>query len=274
MARGRFISNNLGESDKFAQLDDHGQRMLYMMLVTHADAEGRLKADTRWIRGKVLTYIDFSDEDIERAVLRMHDVGLVVLYHHDDKPYMQVVKFHDHNKVRRDKEGVPTHESPSTIPPLQTGQIVLAEPLRSGDVAATAEVEVEVQDKDKVEVQDKDKETTSSSADDVYWKIVEAWNQNCGTLSKVQTLNTPRRRRLKTLIKDLGSPQEAYAVMAIAAKEVSMDPFWQQRGLGFNNILADQRVVQKAETAYNRGSFDHEQAEIDRMLGALGGNDA
>ena len=113
-----------------------------------------------------------------------------------------------------------------------------------------------------------------SSNDDVYWKIIEAWNENCGSLSKVKALNTARKRQLKTLIKDLGSPQEAYAVMAIAAKEVSMDPFWQQRGLGFNNILADQRVVQKAENAYNRGSFDHDQAEIDRMLAAIGGNDA
>ena len=281
MARGRFISNNLGESDKFAQLDDHGQRMLYMMLVTHADAEGRLKADTRWIRGKVLTYIDYSDEEIETAVARMHELGLIVAYSVDGKQYMEIVKFHEHNKIRRGSDKKPSHESHSVIPPLQSPEAVLAEPLRSGDVTARLEVEV----KDKVEDKDKEQETTSSSGDDPievivdddpldYQAIVDAYNENCGRLPKIMKLNSTRKSRLRTLVRDLGSLDEAIAVVSIAAREVGQNEFWIKKEYNLDNLLNGQKLIGKAEIAMQRGSFDHNQSEIDRMLEALGGTDA
>lgn len=155
MARGRMISRSLGESDRFAELNTHAQRMLYMMLVTHADCEGRLKGNTRWIAGKVLTYLDYPESEIEVALRRMDAVHLIRLYTVDGKRYIQIEKFHEHNTVRRGKDGQPTHESPSDIPPApQRDDVATTEPLRIDDVVATAEVEVEVEVQDEVEVKE------------------------------------------------------------------------------------------------------------------------
>lgn len=280
MARGRMISRSLGESDKFAELDTHAQRMLYMLLVTHADCEGRLKGNLRWIAGKVLTYIDYPDAEVEAALHRMYAVGLIRLYTVDGKRFIQVEKFHEHNTVRRGKDGTPTHESPSDIPPPSQGSdVATTEELRSSDVAATAEVEVEVEVEVQDEVQVKE-EPSSPTGDDLATipvrheleLLLDAWNENRGSLPAAQKLTSNRRSKLKTLIRDLGGFDQAYSAIAIGAAEVSKDDFWIRRGYGFDNLLAGQKVIQKAETAFNRGTFDREQAEVDRMLAALGPN--
>jgi len=269
MARGRFISNTLGESDRFANLDDHAQRMLYMLLVTHADAEGRLKANTRWIRGKVLTYLDYPEDQLEAALQRMHQVGLATLYQADGSRFMQIEKFHEHNKIRRDKDGNPTHESATQIPAPPSRYVATTESLRSDDVPTTAEVEVEVEVQDQVEVQEQEKQTSPTG--DELQHLLDTYNDNRGQLPAAQKLTSTRKQKLKTLMRDLGGTEPTRAAIAIATKEVSNDDFWIKRGYGLDNLLAGQKVIQKAETAYNRGSFNHEQSEIDRILTAIGG---
>lgn len=275
MARGRFISSTLGESDRFAELDNNEQRYLYLMLIPHADAEGRLKGNPQWINGKVLTYVPMDPTTIEQALKRMHEVGLVVWYEVDGKRFVQIERFHDHNKVRRGQDGRPTHEKASSIPAPPEDDGATTEPLRSNYVAtteplgsSTAEVEVEVQVEDQVQVQEK----TTSPTGDTLEPLLEAWNTNRGKLPAAQKLTTTRKQKLRTLQRDLGGLDPTYAAIAIAAKEVSQDPFWIERGYGFDNLLAGQKVIQKAETAFNRGSFDRDQAETDRILNAIGGH--
>jgi len=106
---------------------------------------------------------------------------------------------------------------------------------------------------------------------DTLQAIADAYNQHCGTLPKVQTLNEWRRTKLRGLIKDLGSHNEAIAVMGIAASEVAHDDFWKQRRYGFDNLLRERRAIQKAETAVNRGTTNREEAETNRLLTAIGG---
>jgi len=76
---------------------------------------------------------------------------------------------------------------------------------------------------------------------------------------------------LRTLIRDLGGFDKARAAIAIATKEVSGDDYWLQKGYGLDTLLAGQKVIQKAETAHNRGTFDRGEAERQRMLAALEG---
>ncbi|MDR9392679.1 MAG: hypothetical protein RI554_11710, partial [Trueperaceae bacterium] len=255
--------STLGESDRFAELDNNEQRYLYLMLIPHADAEGRLKGNPQWINGKVLTYVPMDPTTIEQALRRMHEVGLVVWYEVDGKRFIQIERFHDHNKVRKDREG----QSVIPSPPEDSRSTPGVRQEDAGKTPAEVEVEVEVE----VQVEDQVQEKTTSPNGDTLEPLLEAWNENRGQLPAAQKLTSTRKQKLRTLQRDLGGFDPTYAAIAIAAKEVSQDPFWVQRGYGLDNLLAGQKVIQKAETAFNRGSFDHDKAETDRILNAIGG---
>ena len=273
MARGRFISNTLGGSKKFSRLKNDTHRLAYVMLVTHADVAGRVDAYPPLLRGYAYTLMPWTDDQIQAALEDMHRVGLITLYTVDNEQYAEILDFDKHNKVRADRE------KPSDIPCPPESSSISRE--NAGSTPQQVEVEVQVQVQDKVQVQ----ETTSSSGDDPievivdddpldYQAIVDAYNENCGRLPKIMKLNSTRKSRLRTLVRDLGSVEEAIAVVSIAAREVGQNEFWIKKEYNLDNLLNGQKLIGKAEIAMQRGSFDHHQAEIDRMLGALGGNDA
>ncbi|HEX7038916.1 MAG TPA: hypothetical protein VF202_02260 [Trueperaceae bacterium] len=164
MARGRFISNSISTSKKFARLQSNDHRLAYLMLVPHVDAEGRHDADTRILAGQVYTLLDLTHDQIEAALQDMHRVGLIRLYQVDGETYLEVTNFHEHNKVRRRDDGTPSHEAPSIIPPPPAGTQsdsahmagATTEELRSDSVAATAEDKVQVQVQVQEEVQEQE----------------------------------------------------------------------------------------------------------------------
>jgi len=154
MARGRFISSSISTSRKFERLQSNTHRLLYLMLLPHVDCEGRHSADARILNGRVYTLLDLTLDEANDALTDLARVNLITLYAVNGERFLEITDFHEHNKVRRDKDGNPTHEAPSRIPPSADRDATEATtyPLRSNNVAATAEVEVEVQ----VEVQDKE----------------------------------------------------------------------------------------------------------------------
>jgi hypothetical protein len=171
MARGRFISNSISASKKFARLKNDTHRLMYLMLVTHADAEGRHDADARVLKGKVYTLLDVASADIERALADMRDAGLIDLYSARGERYVEVTDFHKHNKIRRDASGMPSHEAASECPPNPRAHnpVPTTEPLRSNYVPTTAqvEVEVEVQVQDEVQPQPQEHPAAAAAAADM-----------------------------------------------------------------------------------------------------------
>lgn len=75
----------------------------------------------------------------------------------------------------------------------------------------------------------------------------EAWNENCGPLPKVLAVNDKRRARLRSLIKEHGGFQRALELWTDAVRAVARDEFWQQRRYGFDNLLAGNKVLARAE---------------------------
>jgi hypothetical protein len=116
MARGRFISNTLGDSRKFADLTNDLHRAAYMLLVAYADAEGRFIADSITLKGKLYTRCPWTAEQIESALLDMYRTDLIQLYTCGSKRYGSIVDFHKHNLIRRKDDGSPKEEAPSRIP--------------------------------------------------------------------------------------------------------------------------------------------------------------
>lgn len=115
--RGRMISATLGASKRFSRLATNDHRLMYVLLIPHADAEGRLDADPRILGGKAFTLLDFTALDIEAGLRDMSNVGLIDLYEVAGERYLEIVDFHEHQVIRRKKDGQPLHEAPSRIPP-------------------------------------------------------------------------------------------------------------------------------------------------------------
>src|SRR5690554_663477 len=97
MARGRFISNSISTSKKFARLATNDHRLMYLMLVPHVDADGRHDADPRILNGQVYTLLGLTTERVEAALYDMRDVGLIHLYEVEGDPFLEIVGFLEHN---------------------------------------------------------------------------------------------------------------------------------------------------------------------------------
>lgn len=122
MARGRMIANALFRSEKFARVvaaEDGGTwaGLVYVALVTNADVEGRIEVDA----GSVLDALARTGReagvrarDVERCVAALANVGLIRTWTVGTKECGEIVGFHVHNSVRRDRE------APSRIPPRST----------------------------------------------------------------------------------------------------------------------------------------------------------
>jgi hypothetical protein len=166
MAKGRFISNTLGESDKFASLKNDRHRLMFVLMVASADAEGRIKADPKWLSGKVYTLLDYSSEAIEEGLAALAQVELIRLYEVDGKRFAEIVKFHEHNKIRRDDDGRPTREAASRIPAPEVGRAVAPQELRRNSAGTAAQGQVQEQDQVEVQVEVKGLRVKSKDEDE------------------------------------------------------------------------------------------------------------
>jgi hypothetical protein len=107
-------------------------------------------------------------------------------------------------------------------------------------------------------------------------RLLEVWNQNSGVLPKVQRLNSKRNAALSRLLKELGADTERLFTQAV--RQVASDRYWIENSYGFDNLIRDGRVVEKAEkfAAYGTMSAgDRKMAQSAlRIAEAIGGFDA
>lgn len=79
-------------------------------------------------------------------------------------------------------------------------------------------------------------------------QIVEVYNENCDVLPSVKAVNSARERRVRKIIREHGF-DEAYDLIRRATLAVASDDFWRSKQkYGFDNLLAGDKYLQKAET--------------------------
>jgi hypothetical protein len=128
MARGRLISKSLGSSRRFHTLLIAGGKIgefcqvLFPLIVANTDDFGRMAGDAFTVKNVVLPSSPRSEQDFERALVVIHNVGLVVRYEVDGAIYIQVNKFDEHQPglTKRTKSKFPeipeSHGSPVNLP--------------------------------------------------------------------------------------------------------------------------------------------------------------
>lgn len=97
MARGRMVSATIGESRKFAALANDTHRMIYLMVLPHADKAGRVEADPVYIRSRCLMRLNVDLGIIQTWLEDAARVGLITFYEASGVPVLEIVDFLKHN---------------------------------------------------------------------------------------------------------------------------------------------------------------------------------
>ena len=276
MARGRFISNTLATSHKFKRLANDIHRLVYIMCLIQADEQGITEADPDIVAQRHMTFCAVTAQQARAALLDLHSAGLIKLYEAKGQPFMRIVDFEIHNKIRRGKNGNPLREGKSAHPsPTDklpafmesddgTTAAETAQELRS-DRAETASKGLRVKSKEQ-RVKSEGLRTHSSDSSELvvtpngqvaqarrarvdYQEFVDVWNEQATTLPGVQKVNQARRRGIDKLCKEHGVA-EALGLLHDAAAQVATDDFWIERQFGFDNLMPS-KVVEKAEKLRN-----------------------
>lgn len=263
MANGRFISNTLGASHKFSAVASDTHRVMYMLLITHTDVEGRLDADPRVLNGRAFTLMGWTTDQVQDGLVALADAELLHLYSVDGRQYAEIVDFHKHNKVRKDREkasDIPARDSRgAAVVQHARGSPPGGLPETAGSSPQQVEVQVQVQD----QVQDKHSSpeietrsrpalaATPPRATHDPGLFMEAWNQHRGRLPAVTSLNAKRKAAIRALVKEHG-PDTALDLLRDATRAVAADDFWLERQYGLDNLLTG-KVLARAEQWRNGG---------------------
>jgi hypothetical protein len=129
MPEGRILKKAVSQSRRLSLLSSDTYRLIYTWLIPHLDIEGRFSANPEVIKGMIVPRIrKITLSVIEKALLEMHDVGLITLYNIDGDRFLELRKFKDHQNLDLKRE------APSHIPALTAGVLVELSPSGQGVV--------------------------------------------------------------------------------------------------------------------------------------------
>jgi len=112
-----MISKTLSTSEKFAALFDEAGDLaefcqsLYPLLVSHSDDYGRSEGDIFTVKHRYHPASPRSRADFERGLQHLHNVDLIIWYAHEDRRFIQIVKFDPH------QVGLHKRKPTSDLPP-------------------------------------------------------------------------------------------------------------------------------------------------------------
>lgn len=109
-----MIHRRLGKSKKFAALKSDRSRVLYTLIYTYTDREGRFSGDPEEIKTECCPYLKYSIKKIAESIIDLNDVGLLILYEDlkTKKPVVEFVAFDEFQKIRKDKEAASIYSRP------------------------------------------------------------------------------------------------------------------------------------------------------------------
>jgi hypothetical protein len=106
MPEGRMLKKCISESKSLGNLSSDSARLLYTWLIPFLDVEGRYSADPEIIKGHIFPKIkSMTISKIQKLLSDLNTAGLIILYNFNDEVYLQLTKFHEHQKLDPTKEG-------------------------------------------------------------------------------------------------------------------------------------------------------------------------
>jgi hypothetical protein len=241
MARGRFITATLGASHKLASVTDDAHRLMFVLMVANTDVEGRLDADPRILNGRVFTLMGWTLECVEAGLQALADADLIRWYEVEGRPFAEIVKFHEHNSVRKDREQASHIKGAGEGKPMR--RKASAGALREDAGSTPAEVKVS-QVKAKTRVREELSSATPTRVEN-HERLAELWNYHCGVLPQCEVIGEKRAAGLDRVLREFGD--EAFDRFEAATRYVASESYWQQQGYNIDNLLVRGRVLEKSD---------------------------
>ena len=107
----RIIKESICTSDTIDKLTEF-EEIFWYRLIVNCDDFGRFDARTSILKARLFPLKSSSIEDlkIEDTVKKLDQVGLITVYVVDDRPYLQVVTWADHQTIRNKRSKYPSIE--------------------------------------------------------------------------------------------------------------------------------------------------------------------
>ena len=91
----RLIDSRLFQSKKFCSLPKNFDRVLYVYLLANTDPHGREEGDSTRAFAQCGSLLGETEKSVEESMLRLHEVGLILLYESDGNRFYEITRFDD-----------------------------------------------------------------------------------------------------------------------------------------------------------------------------------
>lgn len=102
----RILKESICRSDEVDSLSWFEEVLFYRLIVT-CDDFGRYDGRPKIIKGTCFPLKDITEKDIDKALGKLADVGLIKVYESQGRPYLQLVTWADHQRIRNQKSKYP-----------------------------------------------------------------------------------------------------------------------------------------------------------------------
>lgn len=102
----RILKESICRSEEIDSLSWFEEVLFYRLIVI-CDDFGRYDGRAKIIKGSCFPLKDVTEKDIDRALSKLSAVGLVRVYEAQGRPYLQLVTWADHQRIRNQKSKYP-----------------------------------------------------------------------------------------------------------------------------------------------------------------------
>lgn len=104
----RILKESICRSEEIDSLSWFEEVLFYRLMVI-CDDFGRYDGRAKIIKGSCFPLKDITEKDIDKALNKLSAVGLVRVYRTQGRPYLQLVTWADHQRIRNQKSKYPEY---------------------------------------------------------------------------------------------------------------------------------------------------------------------
>ena len=108
----RIIKESICASENVDQLSPFNETFFYRLIV-NCDDYGRMDARVKILSSRLFPLKDIQPDEVQAALIALHEAGLIILYEVDGKPYLQMKTWDKHQQVRAKRSKYPSPDSSS-----------------------------------------------------------------------------------------------------------------------------------------------------------------
>jgi hypothetical protein len=105
----RILKESICRSEEIDSLSWFEEVLFYRLIVT-CDDYGRYDGRAKVIKGTCFPLKDITEKDIDKALSKLSAVGLVKIYEIQEKPYLQLITWGEHQRIRNQKSKYPEYD--------------------------------------------------------------------------------------------------------------------------------------------------------------------